>query len=61
MSGTASSERMERRCKVRQVTDTQASWTEKGRDECGRFTLELILDGGVKEYILAPDAWDIVA
>jgi len=50
---------MERRYKVRQVTDIQASWVEKGRGEAGRFTLQLILDGGVEEYILAPEAEDI--
>jgi hypothetical protein len=59
MSDTASSEQMERRYKVRQVTEIQASWTEKGRGEPGRFTLQLVLDGGVEEYILAPEAEDI--
>ncbi len=59
MSDTASSEQMERRYKVRQVTDIQASCTDKGRGESGRFTLQLVLDGGVGEYILAPEAEDI--
>jgi len=45
--------------KVRQVTNIQASWTEKERGEEGVFTLQLILDNGVEEYILEPDADDI--
>ena len=50
---------LERRYKVRQVTNIQASWTERERGEEGRFTLQLILDNGVEEYILEPDADDI--
>ena len=50
---------LERRYKVRQVTNIQASWTEKERGEEGAFTLQLILDNGVEEYILQPDADDI--
>ena len=53
------SEELERRYKVRQVTDIQASWVETERGEEGRFTLQLILDNGVEEYILQPDADDI--
>jgi hypothetical protein len=53
------SEQSERRIKVRQVTDIQASWTEQGRGEEGRFTVQLILDNGVEEYILQPDADDL--
>ena len=45
--------------KVRQVTNIQASWTEEERGEEGKFTLQLILDNGVEEYILQPDADDI--
>lgn len=45
--------------KVRQVTDIQASWTETDRGEEGRFTIQLILDNGVEEYILQPDADDM--
>ena len=45
--------------KVREVTNVQASWTERERGEEGRFTLQLILDNGVEEYILAPKAADI--
>ncbi len=47
---------MERRHTVPLVTDIQASWTEKGRGEGGRFTLQLVLDGGVEEYLPAPEA-----
>ena len=50
---------MERRYKIRQVTNIQASWTERERGEEGRFTLQLILDNGVEEYILEPDSDDM--
>jgi hypothetical protein len=53
------SDELERRYKVRQVTNIQASWTERTRGEPGRFTLQLILDNGVEEYILEPAADDI--
>lgn len=43
----------ERRYTVRQVTAIQASWTERGRGAPGHFTLQLILDKGVEEYILS--------
>lgn len=52
-------EQLERRYKVRQVTDYQASWTEQDRGENGVFTLQLILDKGVEEYILAVTADDL--
>jgi hypothetical protein len=44
---------------VRQVTNIQASWTEQQRGEEGKFTIQLILDNGVEEYILQPDADDV--
>lgn len=47
------------RYQVRQVTDIQASWVEQERGGPGRFTLQLILDNGVEEYILEPDADDM--
>ena len=53
------SDQTERRIKVRQVTDIQASWTERDRGEEGLFTVQLILDNGVEEYILQPDAEDL--
>ncbi|MDZ4792627.1 MAG: hypothetical protein SGJ17_15720 [Hyphomicrobiales bacterium] len=53
------SHELERRYQVRQVTNIQASWTEMERGEEGKFTLQLILDNGVKEYILEVDSDDI--
>ena len=44
---------------VRQVTHIQASWTEGARGEAGAFTLQLILDNGVSEYVLRPTAEDL--
>lgn len=55
----ASEARLERRYAVRQVTDIQSSWVEQERGQKGRFTLQLILDNGVEEYILEPDADDL--
>jgi hypothetical protein len=43
---------------VRQVTHIQASWAERERGKPGAFTLQLILDQGVDEYILKPSAED---
>jgi hypothetical protein len=40
--------------KVRQVTDYQASWTERERGAPGAFTFQLILDDGAEEYVLRP-------
>ena len=54
-----SEQRLERGYSVRQVTDYQASWTEQGRGEDGRFTVQLILDNGVEEYILQTTADDL--
>ena len=53
------SEQLERRYQVREVTQYQASWVEQGRGEDGRFTLQLILDNGVEEYILEPTEDDV--
>lgn len=44
---------------VRQVTNVQASWTERERGEEGDFTLQLIMDHGAEEYVLQPDADDL--
>ena len=52
-------QQIQRRYKVRQVTDYQASWTERTRGEPGTFTLQLILDKGVEEYILDVSSDDI--
>ena len=51
-------ERTEQLIQVRQVTHVQASWTEQERGGPGAFTLQLILDNGVDEYILRPTADD---
>ncbi len=48
----------EQTIRVRQVTDVQVSWTEHGRGEYGSFTVQLILDNGVEEYVLKPTAED---
>jgi hypothetical protein len=52
-------QQLQRRYAVRQVTDIQASWVEQERGRRGVFTLQLILDNGVEEYILEPDADDL--
>jgi hypothetical protein len=59
MSGEPQQKATAQRITVRQVTSIQASWTEEERGEEGRFTLQLILDNGVEEYILQPDSDDI--
>ena len=43
---------------VRQVTHVQASWAERERGQAGAFTVQLILDQGVDEYILRHSAED---
>ena len=48
----------EQTIKVRQVTDVQVSWTERGRGEQGAFTVQLILDSGAEEYAIRPPAED---
>lgn len=55
------SDRLQSRYQVREVTQYQASWVEQGRGEDGRFTLQLILDNGVEEYILEPTEDDLDA
>jgi hypothetical protein len=53
------SESLRRRYQVRQVTHYQVSWVEQGRGEEGKFTIQLILDNGVEEYILDVDSDDM--
>jgi hypothetical protein len=48
----------EQTIRVRQVTDVQISWTERGRGDHWAFTVQLILDNGAEEYVLQPDAQD---
>ncbi|MBP1805200.1 hypothetical protein [Rubellimicrobium aerolatum] len=57
--GDQRSQSLQRRYQVREVTQYQASWVEQGRGEDGKFTLQLILDNGVEEYILEPTEDDI--
>jgi hypothetical protein len=47
---------------IRQVTDYQASWLEGSPGADGLFSLQLILDNGVEEYILSPteDDMDVI-
>ncbi len=52
-------ERIERGYKIRQVTQIQPSWKERGRDEDGEFFIQLVLDNGVEEYILQPSSNDV--
>ncbi|MCB4820699.1 hypothetical protein [Roseicella aerolata] len=61
MSGTkeAQEQGLQRRYNVRQVTNIQASWVEQERGRPGKFTLQLILDSGVEEYILDLAAEDM--
>ncbi len=53
------SQQLQQGYKVRQVTDIQASWVETQRGGPGQFALQLILDNGVEEYILQPEAKDL--
>lgn len=48
----------EHEIKVREVTDYQATWTERDRGAPGAFTIQLILDHGVEEYVIRPTAED---
>lgn len=43
---------------VRQVTDIHANWSEKGAQEEGKFSFQLILDNGAQEHVLRPTAED---
>ena len=49
---------VEQQIQVRQVTDVHANWNEEERGEPGKFSLQLILDDGAEEYVLAPAAED---
>ncbi|MDP9350988.1 MAG: hypothetical protein M3P51_05550 [Chloroflexota bacterium] len=51
-------EKLEQQIQIREVTQVQASWTEQERGGPGAFTLQLILDNGVDEYVLRPTADD---
>ncbi len=49
---------MEQQYQIREVTQIQASWTEQERGGPGAFSIQLILDNGVEEYIIRPTADD---
>lgn len=51
-------QKMEQQYQIREVTQIQASWTEQERGEPGAFSIQLILDNGVEEYIIRPTADD---
>ena len=53
-----SEQRTEDQIQVRQVTHVQASWTEQERGGPGAFTFQLVLDEGVDEYVIRPNADD---
>lgn len=51
-------QKLEQQIQTREVTQVQASWTEEERGGPGAFTIQLILDNGVDEYVLRPTADD---
>lgn len=51
-------EHTEQQIVVREVTHMQVSWTEGERGAPGDYTLQLILDNGVEEYVLHPTVDD---
>lgn len=58
MARPRAEKRTEEQIRVRQVTNVQASWTERERGAPGSFTVQLILDNGADEYVLRPSADD---
>ena len=60
MTNERAERRTEQQIQVRQVTHIQASWTEEQRGAPGAFTVQLILDNGVDEYVLRPTAEDML-
>jgi hypothetical protein len=53
-----SEQQLEQQMQTRELTQVQASWTEQERGGPGTFTIQLILDNGVAEYIVLPTAND---
>jgi len=51
-------QRTEHEIQIREVTDYQATWVERERGAPGAFTIQLILDHGVEEYVIVPTAED---
>ncbi len=58
MSRPTEEQQTEDQIVIRQVTHFQASWTEQERGAPGAFTVQLILDNGVDEYVVRPTADD---
>ncbi len=48
----------ERTIFVRKVTDVHANWSAQENDEPGKFSYQLILDGGAEEVVIRPTADD---
>ena len=44
--------------KVRQVTSVHTNWSGQGAEEPGKFSFQLILDGGAEEYVIRPTVQD---
>ena len=44
--------------KVRQVTDIHGNFSEQGKGETGKYSLQLVLDDGAEEYVLRLTAED---
>ncbi len=59
MDNTTREQQTERLIQVRQVTQYQASWTERERGQPGDFTIQLVLDHGAHEYVLTPSPDDM--
>ena len=51
-------ERTREAIKVRQVTDVHGNFSEQGKGETGKYSLQLVLDDGAEEYVLRLTAED---
>ena len=51
-------ERTREAIKVRQVTDIHGNFSEQGKGETGKYSLQLVLDDGAEEYVLRLTAED---
>ncbi len=47
-------ERTEQAINVRQVTQVHSNWNEEERGAPGKYSFQLILDDGAKEYVIRP-------
>jgi hypothetical protein len=55
----ARARRTEAEITVREATHHQIAWSERSRGAAGAFTIQLILDRGVDEYVIRPTAEEI--